>query len=379
MQHAVTLAEKGVGLASPNPTVGCVLVDSRNQIVGEGFHRYAFRDHAEIVALHAAGEKAQGATAYVTLEPCSHHGRTGPCADALIAAGVTRVVVATLDANPIVRGNGVARLRSAGIAVEVGSMEKQAQRLNDAFAKFIRTGLPYLTVKAALSLDGRIAPSPSSRKTIGPFWLTGPEARAEVHRMRHAHDAVLTGIGTVLADDPLLTDRSGLPRRLPLIRAVMDTHLRTPLDSCLVQSAAKDVVIFTANQDEPLQQRFLACGITLEIMRSPNPIWKLSRVLSRLGQMGATSVSMEAGTRLMTTAIQLGLVDRLVLFYAPKLLGEAGLPFFDPLVSEPPPELPGLPAPEVRIFGQDVCLTGTLRSYWEDPSDPPQTESLLYS
>ena len=221
MQHALDLAMQGVGLASPNPAVGCVLVNGNNEAVGEGFHQYDLRDHAEVVALNDAGPLAKGATAYVTLEPCSHTGRTGPCADALIAAQVERVVIATLDANPIVRGNGVARLRAAGIPVDIGIRQQQAQRLNDAFAKYIRTGLPWVTLKAALSLDERIAPPAAARDEKQPFWLTGEESREEVHRLRHAHDAILTGIGTVLADDPLLTDRSGLERRRPLLRALL--------------------------------------------------------------------------------------------------------------------------------------------------------------
>jgi diaminohydroxyphosphoribosylaminopyrimidine deaminase/5-amino-6-(5-phosphoribosylamino)uracil reductase len=353
MQLALALAEKGVGLASPNPTVGCVIVDDGGNSVGEGFHQYALRDHAEVVALREAGDKARGATAYVTLEPCTHHGRTGPCSDALIAAGIARVVIATLDANPVVHGHGTARLRAAGIAVDVGVMQAETQRLNDAFAKYIRTRLPYVTLKAALSLDGRIAPPTSARGERAPFWLTGPEARAEVHRLRHAHDAVLTGIGTVLADDPLLTDRSGLPRRLPLLRVVLDSYLRLPLDSKLIETAGEgDLMVLTRSDDETRIADFVARGVRVERLA------QFEQVLRRLGEIGVTNVMIEAGTRLNTTALAGGLVDRLVLFYAPVLLGAEGLP----MVAS------GLALPttaDFARFGEDVCLTNSLKTYWE--------------
>lgn len=212
MRRALELAQESVGLASPNPTVGCVLV-KEGRVVGEGFHGYEQRDHAEVVAMKAAGAAAKGSTAYVTLEPCSHCGRTGPCADALIEAGVARVIVATADPNPAVNGRGLERLRAAGIQVDVGLLCEEARELNDGFACYISTHLPFVTLKAAVSQDGGIAPGPKSRTARAPVMLTGPESQAEVQRMRHASDALITGIGTVLADDPLLTDRSGLPRR----------------------------------------------------------------------------------------------------------------------------------------------------------------------
>src|SRR3984885_13676086 len=209
MELALGQAEQSVGLASPNPAVGCVLVRG-DSVVGEGFHEFERRDHAEIVALKRAGLQARGATAYVTLEPCSHHGRTGPCADALIAAGITRCVIATQDPNPQVSGQGIAKLRAANIEVTLGVLEQQARDLNDAFAHFIQHRTPFVTLKAALSVDGKLAPPPASRYPNQPHWLTGPAARYEVQLLRHDADAVLTGIGTVLADDPQLTDRSGM-------------------------------------------------------------------------------------------------------------------------------------------------------------------------
>src|SRR5258708_6607786 len=264
MQRALKLATETIGLASPNPQVGCVLTQNppgggTPKIIGEGAHLYDNRDHAEIVALKQAahrGFSTKDATAYVTLEPCSHHGRTAPCANALIDAGVARCVIATQDPNPLVSGQGIQKLRDANIEVILGVLEQPARDLNDAFAHFIQHRTPFVTLKAALSVDGKLAPPPASRYPSQPFWLTGPAARHQVQLLRHASDAVLTAIGTVLADDPQLTDRSGmldpsrsgmqdparsgmqdpahpnaLPRRRPLLRAALDTHLRTPLTS----------------------------------------------------------------------------------------------------------------------------------------------------
>ncbi len=261
MADALDLARRGVGLASPNPTVGCVIV-REGKVVGAGFHQYDQRDHAEVVALREAGELARGATAYVTLEPCSHFGRTGPCADALIAAGVGRLVVATADANPEVHGHGIEKLRRANIEVTVGVLQKSARRLNDAFAKYIRTGIPHVTLKAAMTLDGRIAPQPSSRRPGEISWITGPESLQQVHYLRHSVDAVLTGVGTVIADDPLLTDRSGRRRTRPLLRVVLDTQLRLPLESKLLHSADRDVLVFCSNVPERSQAGFVG-GRTL--------------------------------------------------------------------------------------------------------------------
>jgi diaminohydroxyphosphoribosylaminopyrimidine deaminase/5-amino-6-(5-phosphoribosylamino)uracil reductase len=364
MDRALGLAGKGVGRAAPNPTVGCMLVDAEGNAVGEGFHLYDQRDHAEIVALRNAGGDAKGATAYVTLEPCSHFGRTAPCADALIAAGVKRVVVATLDVNPVVRGNGVARMRNAGIEVEVGLRKVQARRLNDAFAKYIRTGIPWVTLKAAMSLDGRIAPPPEQRSEAAPFWLTGVEARAEVHMLRHAHDAIVTGINTVLADDPMLNDRSGLPRRLPLLRVILDSQLRLPTTSKLVTSvdttAGGDVLILTASRDADRARALRDRGVRVEQMESDESGISLERVLARLGELKISSVMIESGTYLNTAAIAGNFVDRLALFYAPCLLGKDAMP----MVEFPAKIRAGLDV-EVQRFGEDFCMRRTLKTYWD--------------
>src|SRR5205814_6385402 len=250
MQYALALARKGTGLASPNPMVGCVIV-REGQIVGEGFHQYEWRDHAEIVALKTAGEKVRGATLYVTLEPCNHIGRTGPCTEAIIAASVQHIVVAVEDPNPVNSGRGFERLRSAGIEVVTGVCEEEARRLNETFACWIRTKKPFVTLKSAMTLDGQLA-LPQSGKKKGKDsgkrdnWITSEESRAQVHRMRHASDALLTGIGTILTDDPLLTDRSGLPRRKRLLRVVLDSKLRLSPKSRMVKTADDDLLVVTA-------------------------------------------------------------------------------------------------------------------------------------
>jgi diaminohydroxyphosphoribosylaminopyrimidine deaminase / 5-amino-6-(5-phosphoribosylamino)uracil reductase len=358
MELALRQAERSVGLASPNPAVGCVLVKG-DSLVGEGFHEYDRRDHAEIVALKQAGPLAQGATAFVTLEPCSHQGRTGPCADALIAAGITRVVVATADPNPEVHGKGIARLRAAGVQVSTGVLEEPARRLNDGYAKFITTFLPYVTMKVAATLDGRIAPAQSSAR--GHFWISGSEARAEVHRMRHAADALIVGVGTILADDPLLTDRSDLPRRRPLLRVVLDTTLRTPLDSQLVKTAHEDVLIFFSHADPAAQKALEARGVRLQQIAHRGPRVSFQDALVRLAEMQITNVLLEGGAEVYTSALNQGLVDKLMLFYSPKFFGQAGIPMLC--------DVDGLPAIEnysLKQFGQDFALQARLHDPWSE-------------
>ncbi|HEV8384253.1 MAG TPA: bifunctional diaminohydroxyphosphoribosylaminopyrimidine deaminase/5-amino-6-(5-phosphoribosylamino)uracil reductase RibD, partial [Candidatus Acidoferrales bacterium] len=223
MGRALKLARRGVALAHPNPMVGCVVV-REGRVVGEGFHVYEKKKHAEIVALERAGKRARGATMYVSLEPCCVTGRTGPCADAIVAAGVTRVVAAMRDPNPAVAGRGLRELRQSGVKTTAGVCEKEARRLNEPFAKWIRTGLPFVTLKTAMTIDYKIAGPRKLRQSVP--WITSEKSRTEVQQMRHASDALLTGIGTVLADDPRLTDRTGLPRRRPLVRVVLDSRLR---------------------------------------------------------------------------------------------------------------------------------------------------------
>ncbi|MGI4757208.1 MAG: bifunctional diaminohydroxyphosphoribosylaminopyrimidine deaminase/5-amino-6-(5-phosphoribosylamino)uracil reductase RibD [Janthinobacterium lividum] len=339
MQRALELAKATLGLTSPNPQVGCVLAHE-NIVVGEGAHRYDLRDHAEVAALKQAGEQARGATAYVTLEPCSHHGRTGPCANALLEAGVSRVVAATLDPNPLVAGRGMAILESGGVLAEHGLLQTEARAINDAFARYILTGMPLCTLKSALSVDGKLAPLPIQRTANAPFWLTGTAAREEVHRFRHANDSILTGIGTVLADDPLMTDRSNLQRRRRLMRVVLDTQCRLPLASRLVESANEDLLVFCARTAPNDRQRALRQrGVTVETVPVLTPEERgvdgakleldLRAVLKRLGEMELLSVLLESGPGLNAAFLTAGLVDKAVLFFSETELGATAIPFAD--------------------------------------------------
>ncbi len=371
MERALALARETVALASPNPRVGCVLVRG-GEVLGEGAHRYAELDHAEIVALKSArsrGLDPAGATAYVTLEPCSHHGRTGPCSDALIAARVGAVVVATVDPNPQVSGAGVARLRAAGIPVDVGVLQQPARALNDGFARRITSGRPMVTLKAALSSDGRLAPAPQTRTATTPVWLTGPAAREEVQRMRHASDAVVTGIGTVLADNPALTDRSGLPRRRPLLRVVLDSGLRLPLTSYLVTSAAGDLLVvcregYEARRRERLEQRGARVLPLPADPETGRP--RLHELLTTLAAEGRNDLLVEAGAAVNGAFLREGLVDAVALFFAEQPLGAGAIPFAQGLAS--PFLLEGhlsrLSRTAIHSPGQSDTL---VRGYLQDP------------
>lgn len=358
MDRALSLAEQSVGLSSPNPAVGCVLVKD-GRLIGEGFHRYEQKDHAEIAALKAATESPLGATAYVTLEPCSHTGRTGPCSIALIEAGVTRVVVATGDPNPQVRGQGLEKLRAGGIEVMVGIGQEKARRLNEGFARWIQTGRPFVTLKAAITLDGRIAPASKQRSAREPWWITGAEVRSEVQKMRHANDAILTGVDTVIADDPLLTDRSGLPRRRPLKRIVLDSQLRVPPGSKILRDAANPTTIFTTSKDRGLIQLLEPFGAEIVPVSGIEGRVSLDEVLASLGRNQILSVLVEAGTRLNTALLAGGYVDRLTLFIAPMLLGSDALPVFDCL-----PEAMRFSSAETIRIGDDLAWTALLRDPW---------------
>jgi diaminohydroxyphosphoribosylaminopyrimidine deaminase / 5-amino-6-(5-phosphoribosylamino)uracil reductase len=357
MEHALDLARKGVGLASPNPTVGCVLVKD-GAILGDGFHQYAWRDHAEIVALKQAGDRARGATLYVTLEPCNHAGRTGPCTEAIIAAGISRVVAAMEDPNPKTRGSGFTRLRCAGIEVETGVLETEAEKLNEAFACWITTHKPFVTLKSALTLDGQLA-LPQTRGSKTRVWITGEESRAEVQRMRHASDALLTGIGTILADDPLLTDRSGLDRRRRLLRVLVDTRLRLSPKSRIVETADDDLLVFTAaSLKTPKARQLQDAGIELISLKPSGGRLELDLVLKELGKRQILSVLLEAGPRLNGAALSTGVVRKLVLFYAPRLAGHSRVPFHLNAGNT----FPQLHIRSFQQFGPDVAIEAYLRS-----------------
>jgi diaminohydroxyphosphoribosylaminopyrimidine deaminase/5-amino-6-(5-phosphoribosylamino)uracil reductase len=353
MEHALALARKGMGLASPNPMVGCVIV-REGEIIGEGFHQYEWRDHAEIVALKSAGEKARSATLYVNLEPCNHKGRTGPCAEAIIAAGVQRVVAAMQDPNPATSGRGFGRLRAAGVETVSGVLEDEAKGLNEAFACWIRTKKPFVTLKSALTLDGQLA-LPKSKKPGRSRWISSEESRAEVQRMRHASDALLTGIGTVLADNPLLTDRSGLSRRRRLLRVVLDSKLRLPPKSRVVLTADDDLLVFTAAAlDSPKARKLQHAGVELVRIRPRRGLLDLLAVLAELGRRDILNVLLEAGPSLNGAALAAGLVHKLVLFYAPKIAGEASVPFAREV------RLDGMLLQDFRVrqVGPDFCVQG---------------------
>jgi diaminohydroxyphosphoribosylaminopyrimidine deaminase/5-amino-6-(5-phosphoribosylamino)uracil reductase len=317
MDEALELARQGLGRTSPNPAVGAVLV-SGGEIVGRGFHIYTRAKHAEVVALEEAGDKARGATLYVTLEPCSHQGRTPPCADALVRAGVARVVAAMQDPNPQVAGQGFRRLHEAGVAVELASeYSEEAARLNEPFIHSMRTGLPLVTLKAALTLDGKIsAPEDNSG------WITSERARAHVQEIRHNADAILTGIGTVLADDCLLTDRTGLDRSRPLLRIVADSTLRIPLDSRMVSSANHDLAVITTSAASEERRRALEYrGVRVLIFDGPGGRADLTRLPALLAEQQYRSLMIESGSKLNWAALEARIVDKIFFYYAPKILG----------------------------------------------------------
>jgi diaminohydroxyphosphoribosylaminopyrimidine deaminase / 5-amino-6-(5-phosphoribosylamino)uracil reductase len=352
MTEAIDLARKGMALAHPNPRVGAVVVRDGLK-VGEGFHVYDQRDHAEIVAVQQAGERARGATLYVNLEPCCTTGRTGPCTKAIIAAGVTRVYAAIEDPNPAVAGRGLDELRRAGIEVHAGIYEKYARETNEDFAKWIRTGLPFVTLKTALTLDGQIS---SRARSATP--ITGKASREAVQRARHAADALLTGIGTVLADDPRLTDRTGEPRRRKLLRAVLDSRLRLPMKSKLVKSVSGDLLVFTTQSPESPKARALQkAGV--EIVRTRNRRGRvcLDSVLAELGRREMLNVLVEAGAELNGAALEMGIVDKMILFYAPKIMGTGGVPMAQ-LSSRAFAKAPALANLKLSSCGSDFVVEG---------------------
>ncbi|WP_027706218.1 bifunctional diaminohydroxyphosphoribosylaminopyrimidine deaminase/5-amino-6-(5-phosphoribosylamino)uracil reductase RibD [Zymobacter palmae] len=328
MQRALQLARRGYYSTMPNPRVGCVLVKN-GQCVGEGFHIRAGGPHAEIHALTAAGDQAAGATAYVTLEPCSHHGRTGPCADALIRAGISRLVVAMADPNPLVAGRGLNRCREAGIDVRVGVCEPEAQQLNAGFVQRMRDGRPRVMLKLAMSLDGRTAMANGESQ-----WITGPAARSEVQRLRAASGAIVTGIGSVLQDDSRLTvrnDEAGLGPNIeraaqPPLRVVMDTHLRTPPTARILQGDSETIIV-TCSTDQVRIAVLEAQGATVWQQPSTQALVDPAALLVQLAdERQCNDVLLEAGATLAGSWWQAGLVDELVLFIAPVLLGSEARP-----------------------------------------------------
>lgn len=376
LRRAIELARKSFGLASPNPNVGAVLVDASGEILGEGFHTYDGKKHAEVLALEQASEKARGATLYINLEPCCHHGRTGPCADALVAAGIKRVVACTADPNPAVSGRGFARLRQGGVQVASGLLEEEARPLNDAFAKYIRYRLPLVTLKAAMTLDGKIAPPPddlasAQLPTGGPTggWITSDEARSHVQLLRHQHDAILVGVGTVIADNPLLTDRSGLPRRRPLLRVIVDSHLRLPLESRIVQTVKEDVLVFCSFAEEKRKQHLQSKGIQVEQVASAGPDGRpdLQAICRRLAEREITSIMIEGGAMVNWAALASGTADKVFFYYSPKILaGTGSVPFAAGAGFRKMSEAAHLKWLRLHRFGEDFAVEGYLRDPYLD-------------
>jgi diaminohydroxyphosphoribosylaminopyrimidine deaminase/5-amino-6-(5-phosphoribosylamino)uracil reductase len=385
MRRTLELARAGVGLVSPNPAVGAVVVDAGGHEVGAGTHIYDGVKHAEVLALEQAASAARGGTLYLNLEPCSHQGRTGPCADAVIAAGIRRVVCSMEDPNPRVAGRGFAKLRTSGIKVEVGLFQAEAKKLNESFAKYIRRGKPLVTLKSAMTLDGKIADatkpgterSSKSQSAIpasegsrsGYHWITGELARAHVQQLRHQNDAILAGVGTVMADDPLLTDRSGLPRRRKLLRVILDSYLRIPLASRVIQTAEHDVLVLCSSAEGQSRQALEAKGIRLKQIKAKakadgRP--DFAAIVQSLAELEITSLLIEGGSLVNGAALASGEVDKVFLYYAPKIFGEGAVPF---LAGE---SLHGkaqcVQRFELHRFGEDFALEGYLRDPYAGPA-----------
>ena len=370
LRQALDLARQGIGLTSPNPCVGAVIVDANSSIVGSGSHTYDGVKHAEVLAIEQAGEKARGATLYINLEPCSHQGRTPPCVDAVIAAGISRVVASMEDPNPQVSGQGFAKLRAAGIDVSSGMLEEEARTLNEAFAKYIRHHVPLVTLKAAMTLDGKIAPPASqshpAQHSAQTNWITGELARAHVQELRHQHDAILVGVGTVIADDPLLTDRSGHPRRRPLLRVVLDSRLRLPLESRIVTTAADDVLVLCSFAEEKKKKQLLKLGVRVEQLPTANSEGHpdMAAVTKFLGQTDITSLMIEGGAMVNWAALSAGIVDKVFLYYAPRILGgTTAVPFAGGAGFATIGGAAYVKSIRLHRFGEDFAVEG----YFKDP------------
>lgn len=353
MAHALELARRGEYSTDPNPRVGCVLVRD-GAAVGEGWHERAGRPHAEINALSVAGEQAKGATAYLNLEPCAHHGRTGPCADALVQAGVTRVVAAMEDPNPVVSGKGFARLEAAGIATATGLLHAEAEKLNRGFLKRHRDGRPWFTSKFAASMDGRTALANGESR-----WISGEEARAEVQLLRAGASAVLTGIGTVLADNPRLDVRMEGEWRQPA-RVVLDPSLRCPVDGRIFASGGP-VFIIAARDDSDRVRALSGAGATVVRLAGRGGRIDLEALAGWMADQHFNEVLVEAGATLNGSLLEAGLVDELVLYLAPVLLGSSARAMFALPPLQQMSARRTLEITEVRPVGKDWRITATPR------------------
>jgi diaminohydroxyphosphoribosylaminopyrimidine deaminase / 5-amino-6-(5-phosphoribosylamino)uracil reductase len=350
MRQAVALARRGLGRTSPNPPVGAVIV-TNGVLVGRGYHRQAGKPHAEIEALRVAGTRASGGTLYVTLEPCAHHGRTPPCTDAIIAAGLRRVVFGSRDPNPLVCGDGMGKLRQAGIEVCMGVEQAACDELIAAFRKHVTTGRPLVTLKLAASLDGRIATASGESR-----WITGEDSRRFVHRLRAEHDAILVGAATVIRDDPELTCRLRGGRN-PL-RVILDGRLRLPLHArVLARTDTAATLVVTSRKASPAKVRRIEQR-GAEVLRLPDTKGRISmkRLVQALGRRGTTSILLEGGATTAAAAIAAGVVDRLLIFYAPTLIGGDGKPMLGPLGVRRLVQATRLQPPRLKRFARDVLV-----------------------
>jgi diaminohydroxyphosphoribosylaminopyrimidine deaminase/5-amino-6-(5-phosphoribosylamino)uracil reductase len=358
MRRALDLAARARGRTSPNPMVGAVVVKD-GTVVGEGFHAFAGSDHAELEALREAESAGVGATLYVNLEPCCHYGRTPPCVDGIIQAGITRVVAACEDPNPAVSGKGVAALRAGGLVVDVGVLQEEAMRLNEAFFAYIRTGRPFVILKVAASLDGKIA-----TQTGDSRWITGESARQHVHHLRNEVDAVLVGIGTILRDDPMLTTRLGTSDQRDPIRVVVDNLARLPLRAQVINRASTAPTILAVSEMAP-RARLEALereGVQVLVVPASQRRVSLANLMDALGKMGCVSLMIEGGAEINASALQEGVVDKLMLFLAPILIGGKSTPAavggegIDTLR-----QAKRLRNVRIDRFGDDILIEGYLR------------------
>ncbi len=359
MKMALALAERGRGFTSPNPMVGAVVV-KEGRVVGKGFHEAVGKAHAEVNAIADAGSGAEGATLYVTLEPCNHSGRTPPCTESILKAGIRRVVTAMRDPNPNVAGGGIEYLVKNGIKVTVGICESEAKTLNECFIKFVRTKRPFVIIKCASTLDGQIA-----TRTGDARWVSGAESRHYVHRLRHAVDAILVGIGTVRADNPSLTTRLEDRRGRDPIRIILDTHLSVPEDAKVlrVKSESDTIIISGHAAAEDKKARIERAGV--RVLQSPlkDGMIDLPPLMDRLGAMGITSLLIEGGGRLIASALAAGIADKILIFYAPKILGgNDGVPICMGRGAALMRQSIAVDQMVVERFGEDVLIQGYIKS-----------------
>lgn len=360
MRRALTLARRGSGKTAPNPAVGCVIVRD-GAIVGEGWHRKAGTPHAEVHALRQVGDAARGADVYVTLEPCSHFGKTPPCADALVAAGVRQVFVGMVDPNPKVCGNGIERLKTAGIGVVTGILEGECRRINEPFIKHVATGLPFVILKSAMTMDGKTATASGDSR-----WITNEKSRNYVHKLRASVDAVMVGVGTALADDPQLTAR--IPQGRDPLRVVVDSSLKISPDARMFhQESSAATLVATLSDNAERMARLKSLGAEVLRCHERDGRVDLHDLLERLGARGVQSVLLEGGSALAGEALRAGLIDKFILFYAPKLLGGSdGFGLFAGPSEERMADCFRLRTEAVRRFGDDIMI----EAYPEEPCLP---------